>query len=359
MDHDHTTLPEDHMPPEDQPTLWDLLELEPPDVGDVSLADEEVALPIASGTNQDPESEPGTPPNTWERYLASFSPETNPDVAEQTLRDRADALDLVDARFIGIEYQDAGGQSTGYSVGCIEVYGVGDRFLEVAQFDDAVEAAMYYDELQGPVEKGDVAVHAVHQFAEFAAREQGTPIRWQEAERDHLDIYEWYAGQDTAREAGRSPDGDVQKSESLPAFNALSAIGIAAEDFDPDRDPPPFYDPATGTAYWVGIFQADADAPVDCIASILSLGRNPETGQIQAQLAPCVPGDWDKAYASSQHLLDVLADDGLDACFLAAESMAIATDQRDLWENSRGVTLARDYAQQAADYTRQTWDLEL
>ncbi len=340
---DDTILPEDvALSLEGQSTLWDMLPPEPPD-------------------EDEPPVEPGTPPNTWERYLASFSPEANPDVAEDALRDRADALDLADARFIGIEHQAATGQPTGYSVGCLEVYGAGDRYryLEVARFDDAIEAALFYDELQGPVEKGEIALHAVHQYAEFATREQGAPVHWQEAERDHLDIYEWYAEQGHARDAGRAPEGDAQKSESLPAFRALSAIGLTAADFDPDRDPPPYYDPATGTAYWVGIFQADSDPSARCVASILSLGRNPETGQIEAQLAPCVPGDWDKAYASSQHLLDVLADDGLDACFLAAESMAIATGQRDLWENSRGVALERDYAQQAADYTRQTWDLEL
>ena len=51
--------------------------------------------------------------------------------------------------------------------------------------------------------------------------------------------------------------------------------------------------------------------------------------------------------------------DGLDACFLAAESMAIATDQRDLWETERGMPLESDYADQAAEYTRGVFDIEL
>src|SRR5258708_37225591 len=53
--------------------------------------------------------------------------------------------------------------------------------------------------------------------------------------------------------------------------------------------------------------------PKNCVASVLSLGRNPETGELEAQLAPCVPGDWDKAFESSQHLLSVMERGGIDA----------------------------------------------
>jgi hypothetical protein len=158
---------------------------------------------------------------------------------------------------------------------------------------------------------------------------------------------------------GGDPERETPMNAASPAFNALSAIGIQPDDFNPDQDPPPFYDPETGTAYWIGIFQPDTDDPENCVASILSLGRNPETGAVEAQLAPCVPGDWDKAFASSQHLLSVMEREGLDSCFLAAESMAIATDQRELWEGERGMSLEPDYAEQAAEYTRETFDLEL
>ena len=51
--------------------------------------------------------------------------------------------------------------------------------------------------------------------------------------------------------------------------------------------------------------------------------------------------------------------DEIDACFLAAESMAVATDQRDLWETGRGVALESDYAEQAAEYAHETWELDL
>jgi len=156
-----------------------------------------------------------------------------------------------------------------------------------------------------------------------------------------------------------SESSPVRAMEGSAAFRALSAIGVKAQDFDPTKDPPPFYDSETGTAYWIGVFQPDLDDPGDCYASILSLGRDPETGELEAQLAPCVPGDWDKAYQSSQHLLGVMQKEGIDACFIAAESMAIATDQRELWESERGVTINPEYAQEVAEYAKEAWALEL
>ena len=51
--------------------------------------------------------------------------------------------------------------------------------------------------------------------------------------------------------------------------------------------------------------------------------------------------------------------DGIEACFLAAESMAVATDLRDLWETEHGITLESDYAEQAAEYAQETWELDL
>jgi hypothetical protein len=371
------TLPEDDLlPPDDQANFWDLLkepeDEEPPDVGDQTLFDvglaepPEAERPDLSAPDKGPvppEIQPAEAPSAlaaepadiWERYLASLKPDPNPDMTEDALRARAAALGLVDARFIGIEYQDTAGKPTGYSVGCIEVYETGGRYLEIARFEDALEAAAFYHELQDPVDRGEVGAQAVHEFAAFAAREQHSRERWQEADPEHLDIYGWYAEQGRSLAVGETE----AKRQPEPAFNALSAIGVEAADFDPDRDPPPFYDPQTGMAYWVGVFQPDLDAPEHCVASILSLGRNPATGELEAQIAPCVPGDWDKAYGSSQHLLDVMQREGLEACFLAAESMAIATDQRDLWETERGMTLEQDYAQQAAEYAHETWELDL
>ncbi len=152
---------------------------------------------------------------------------------------------------------------------------------------------------------------------------------------------------------------DTPAPEDRSAFQALNAIGIEADGFDPSQDPPPFYDTDTGTAYWIGVFQPDKDDPENCITSILSLGRNPETGEMEAQLAPCVPGNWDKAYRASEFLIDVAQKGGIERCFDAAEGMALATDQRDLWENERGLPLDVEAIQDIADYTRENWEVEL
>ncbi len=320
------------------------------------------------------------PKNTWERYLAAFPAERNPDVVEQELIDRAQALNVVDAQFVGLERADDAGAVTAYEVGCLEVStdvvngGYTGHYLEIGQFQDMAEAEKLYHELQGEVHNGGLPTYAVHDYAKFAAHEREMPTAWREVDSETLSPF--LEGQAAERDMDEPPlelheqlvqvaveaelpDQDVAVNTTSPAFNALSAIGIMPEDFNPDQNPPPFYDAETGTAYWIGIFQPDTDDPENCVASILSLGRTPETGAVEAQLAPCVPGDWDKAFESSQHLLGVMEKESIDACFLAAESMAIATDQRELWESGRGMALEPDYAEQAAEYTRETWELEL
>ncbi|NOG48773.1 MAG: hypothetical protein HND48_04410 [Chloroflexi bacterium] len=144
-----------------------------------------------------------------------------------------------------------------------------------------------------------------------------------------------------------------------PAFKALRDIGIAADGFNPDADPPPFIDPETGTAYWIGVFQPDKDDPENAVTSILSLGRDPDTGTIEAQLAPVVPGDWNKAYDAAEYLLSVVEKDGIERAFETAEGMALATDQRDLWEAERGLPLEPNAAQDLADYAQSEWEIDL
>jgi hypothetical protein len=106
----------------------------------------------------------------------------------------------------------------------------------------------------------------------------------------------------TAYELG-GVEAEVETTPLHPAAQALTGIGLSAGDFDPDRDVPPFYDELTQTAYWIGIYQPDPDDRATCVASILSLTRDPDSGAYEAQLAPCVAGDWDKAYQSSEHLI--------------------------------------------------------
>ena len=147
--------------------------------------------------------------------------------------------------------------------------------------------------------------------------------------------------------------------QALPSANALAAIGMQAADVDPDAQPPPFYDAETGTAYWIGVFQSDKDDRANCVTSILSLRRDAQTGELQAQLAPCVPGNWDKACAAAEYLTEVAHKDGMEQVFDVAKGMALATGQRDLWQNQRGVPLEFDAARDIAADTRAGWEVEL
>lgn len=147
-------------------------------------------------------------------------------------------------------------------------------------------------------------------------------------------------------------------ADDSAAFKALSEIGLEADGADLDRDPPPFFDPETNTAFWIGVFQPDVNDKECCIASILSLTRA-ENGDVDAQLAPCVPGDWDKAYGVCEYLLGVMERGGIEPCLDAAEGMALATDQRELWERERGIPLETDAAQGLADVARNEWHIEL
>jgi hypothetical protein len=225
--------------------------------------------------------------------------------------------------------------------------------------------------------------YQVPDFAEARAFEMNAePENWRGAEAAEYDAYEYLrdleafdrALADEPPEEAIDPliqtaielGGVVVEQEIEPepevdeaAFQALNAIGVEAENFDPTTDPPPFYDAETGTAYWIGVFQPDKDDRENCVTSILSLGRDPETGEMEAQLAPCVPGDWDKAYGAAEHLIRVAQKGDLEQVFDTAEGMALATDQRELWEAERGVPLEADAARDIADYTRDQWEVEL
>lgn len=294
-----------------------------------------------------------------------------------------------DARLIGVEREAENGDGTRYEIGALDVYAnvntgdLGGSYLPVASFEDVDVAAAFYHNLQEQIHDQGLPAYQVPEFAETRAAEMNPePETWRSATTEEYAAYEHLrdleegdiAGRDeppdhavdpllqTAVELGGvvvEPGVEVPQIEDGSTFQALSAIGIEAENFDPTKDPPPFYDADTGTAYWIGVFQPDKDDRENCVTSILSLGRNPETGEMEAQLAPCVPGEWDKAYNAAEYLIQVAQKGGIDRCFDAAEGMALATDQREMWDNERGMALEPDAAREIADYTRDAWEVEL
>jgi hypothetical protein len=294
-----------------------------------------------------------------------------------------------DARLIGV---DRGEETEGrrYEVGVIDLYAnadtgdLGGSYLPIAAFSDDVPATAFYHDLQGQIHDAGLASYQVPDFAEGKAFEMNAePEIWRGAEPAEYAAFEYLRDLDTfdpamaddppeealdpliqtAIELGgvaRAVEPEVEPEPVVDeaAFQALNAIGVQAENFDPNADPPPFYDAETGTAYWIGVFQPDKDDRENCVTSILSLGRNPETGEMEAQLAPCVPGDWDKAYTSAEYLIQVAQKGGIEQVFDTAEGMALATDQREFWETERGVALEPEATREIADFSRETWEVE-
>ncbi|KXK54696.1 MAG: hypothetical protein UZ13_00058 [Chloroflexi bacterium OLB13] len=220
-----------------------------------------------------------------------------------------------DARLIGVERETDDG--TRYEIGAMDVYAnvntgdLGGSYLPITSFDDVDVAVAFYHTLQEQMHDQALPAYQVAEFAEkqsFAMNPE--PENWRGATPEEYAAYEHLRDLEDGGIGGRDepPDhavdpliqaaielgGVVVKQEvetpqieDESAFQALSAIGIEAENFDPTKDPPPFYDTETGTAYWIGVFQPDKDDRDNCVTSILSLGRNPETGEMEAQLALC------------------------------------------------------------------------
>lgn len=293
-----------------------------------------------------------------------------------------------DARLIGVDRGEDAGAGR-YEIGAIDLYAdadtgdLGGSYLPIAAFGDESPATAFYHNLQEQIHEQGLAPYQVPDFAEARAFEMNPePENWRGTEPAEYAAYEYLRGLETfdpalandppeealdpliqtAIELGGvivEPELEPEPVVEEAAFQALNAIGVQAENFDPNADPPPFYDAETGTAYWIGVFQPDKDDRANCVTSILSLGRNPETGEMEAQLAPCVPGDWDKAYASAEYLIQVAGKGGIEQVFDTAEGMALATDQREFWQTERGVALEPEATREIADYTREQWEVEL
>jgi len=295
---------------------------------------------------------------------------------------RDDGWGWHDTALIAMERATPDGEATEFAVGALDLYAnahtgdLGGSYLEIDRFDDLDEAAAFYHQLQGDIHERQLLPfqlvdYAADQAQARAAERGEVAPTWAAAEPAHYATYEDIQSLND----GQSPDippADLAfdslfddlpeqpvRDEPKPNFKALRDIGITVEGFDPDADPPPFIDPQTGTAYWIGVFQPDKDDPTNCVTSILTLGRDAESGEVEAQLAPCVPGDWDKAYNAAEYLLGVVEKGGIERVFDAAEGMALASGQRELWQDERGIPLAGDAAQDLADYSQDQWELDL
>lgn len=263
-----------------------------------------------------------------------------------------------ETRLIGVEREET---LYPFEIGVIDVYSnrttgdLGGTYLPIASFPDSDSAVDYYHELQAEMVEQAIPVYEVARFAEGNAFErQPEPANWGNASPEEYASYE-YMHDLGLFDADDPPDASIEpliqtalelggivalEMEDETTFQALHRIGIDANDLNLSDNPPPYRDERTGTAYWIGIFQPDKDDPENCVTSILSLGKNSTSGEMQAQLAPCVPGDWDKTYGIAEYLIQIAERGGIEQVFDTAEAMALATDQRDLWEVERGLSLS-------------------
>jgi len=301
-----------------------------------------------------------------------------------------DVWSWLDSRFVGLEQIDGNGVLMGYEIGCVDLYAdtqsgdLGGLLLPVQSFPPGeIEQAedlfnrlnnYAYDQGMGAHELPDLAERV---GAKIAGREGLESPQWRVLTEKEYALFEREFDLVPEPEPDAPPDHaqddllhaayelggvevELDEPEHYPAVQALEEIGLSADGFDPDRDPPPFYDEATHTAYWVGVYQPDPDDREVCVASILSLTRDPDSGAYEAQLAPCVVGDWDKAHETSEYLIGIAErSDDIDRVFEAAEGMAIASQQRDDWQHERGVELEPDSAQDIGAYAAQQWELDL
>lgn len=128
----------------------------------------------------------------------------------------------------------------------------------------------------------------------------------------------------------------------LPDYDqAVKDLGIQIEGFDPSTTPPPLFDAKTNTAYWVGVYQ-DPETPDQGITSLLSIQMD-ENDMPQARLAPVAIGDLDHAQRTADYLLQVAErTQDVGQVLDTAESMAVATQHRELWEAGQGIPVESD-----------------
>jgi hypothetical protein len=260
-----------------------------------------------------------------------------------------------DGTLIALAHPGPDASQERYAVGAVDVYAnaltgdLGGSYLEIGAFDSLDEAADLYASLQADIHDRHLLPFQFMTFAQDKAVERGQSApEWRgmgEAE---------YAAYDAVRSL---ESGDIAQPEQSVS-EALRQIGLGADGFDLDADAAPFTDDA-GTRYWIGVFQPDPAQPDACVTSILSLGHDPDSGELHAALAPCVPGDWDRSFEAAEYLIDVAGRDGIESALDAAGVLALATDQRELWRSERGIPLGPDAASDLAQFAHEEQEIDL
>lgn len=248
-----------------------------------------------------------------------------------------------------------------YAVGVVEVWQdphTGDQtgtYLHMADAPHLARAEEMRSNIYHLVDEAEVADADLGDFAHGLIKHRGewqplTEAQWQVVDQslapdtpDFQDDATW-AARDRLLAQVFEVSGDELEREEIDQPHELQTVmrglGLQAEDFNPANTPPPLFDDSTNTAYWIGVYQPDPSNPNEAITSILSIQQD-DNGQPVAHLAPVATGDWDHAYRTAEYLLGVAErTQDVGQVLDAAEGMAVATQQRDLW----GIPVEEDIA---------------
>lgn len=249
-----------------------------------------------------------------------------------------------DAALIATEVPAAGqGGQPEIAIGAVDLYrsarsgDIGGAYLEIARFPDLEGAADYYRGLQADVEEQRLPPFALADFARDKAHERNPEALWSTIGEPELTAYYAIRTLELPDPTDLPPVGLdlnalLEINDPQQTTPALNAIGIAAESFDPADNPPACISADSQTAYWIGVFQPDPDDRAHCLTSVLSLGPNPETGALEAQLAPCLSGDFDTTWRTAENLIEIAERGGLEPALDAAESLALVAGQPEFWQ---------------------------
>jgi len=258
---------------------------------------------------------------------------------EQELLDRAAALHLYDARFIGRDDLDQDGSIAGYTVQALELYAdpvTGDttgRVLDVGHYTSIEDAEQQYFGLQRAVGEA-LPVYGVAAAGEQMAIANDLFPQWREATPDDLERYTYHLGLDTAsldmppddmpveplvftalQTAGIDPEREQQQ-----AIESLRQIGLEPpDDFNLRRDS--FLDDETGNRIINGVFQQDlTDDSANCQATFVSLSRGADGFEAEATPFGAV-GSFGQAQAYWQTVQTALQQGGPGSALEAMESI--------------------------------------
>src|SRR5262245_55188799 len=170
-----------------------------------------------------------------------------------------------DARLVAVDRGETGGDLR-YEIGCMDVYqdledgDLGASYLSIATFADETVATAFYHDLQREVHDQGLSDADLPDFAgQKAAIFNPEAAQWRGASSEEYSAYEYLRDLDALnrtlpldtppdphhevffRTAPAATDSvsPAQPADDPSMFNALNAIGIEAEGFDPTKDPPP------------------------------------------------------------------------------------------------------------------------